>query len=89
MLLKKITQASIPPQQERYSDTKKTINNSASGFDVSSGLQPVNKIVKETDGEKLQTNVDPEVLDHIKAHRAKRDAERGDLPDNYQVESKN
>lgn len=90
ILPEKMTQASIPPQRERYSDSKQTIDNSASAVDVSSGLQPVNKIVKETDEKVSQTkHVDQEVLNHIKAHRAKRDAERGNLPDNYQVESKN
>lgn len=86
----KITEASMPPNQARYSDTKKTTENSASLTDVEQGLQPVNKIVKEADGGQSETkNVDPNVLEHIKAHRAKRDAERGNLPDNYQVESKN
>ena len=86
----KVTEASIPPQQQRYSDTKETIDNSASQVDVSAGLPPVNKIVKESEGETPQIKtVDPKVLEHIKAHRAKRDAERGPLPDNYQVESKN
>ena len=86
----KVTEASILPQQQRYSDTKETIDNSASQADVSAGLPPVNKIVKESEGETPQTKtVDPKVLEHIKAHRAKRDAERGTLPDNYQVESKN
>ena len=86
----KITEASLPPTQARYSDTKQTTENSASLTDVEHGLQPVNKIVKETDGGQSETkNVDPNVLEHIKSHRAKRDAERGNLPDNYQVESKN
>ena len=86
----KITGASMPPTQPRYSDTKQTIDNSASVNDVAQGLQPVNKIVKESDGGQSETkSVDPGVLEHIKAHRAKRDAERGNLPDNYQVESKN
>lgn len=84
----KVTEASSPPTQVRYSDTKQTIDNSASINDLSQALQPVNKIVKETDQSNTKS-VDPKVLEHIKAHRAKRDAERGTLPDNYQVESKN
>ena len=84
----KITEASTPPTQARYSDTKQTIDNSASVNDVSQALQPVNKIVKEKDQSETKS-VDPKILEHIKAHRAKRDAERGNLPDNYQVESKN
>jgi hypothetical protein len=86
----KITEASMPPTQTRYSDTKQTTENSASSIDLEHGLQPVNKIVKEADGSQNETKiVDPKVLEHIKSHRAKRDAERGNLPDNYQVESKN
>lgn len=84
----KMTEASTPPTQARYSDTKQTIDNSASINDLSQALQPVNKIVKETDQSESKS-VDPKILEHIKAHRAKRDAERGNLPDNYQVESKN
>tara|TARA_B100000282_G_scaffold210856_1_gene155344 strand:- start:46 stop:759 length:714 start_codon:yes stop_codon:yes gene_type:complete len=84
----KVTEASSPPTQVRYSDTKQTIENSASVNDLSQALQPVNKIVKETDQSNTKS-VDPKVLEHIKQHRAKRDAERGNLPDNYQVESKN
>tara|TARA_B100001093_G_C26744281_1_gene978115 strand:+ start:651 stop:1376 length:726 start_codon:yes stop_codon:yes gene_type:complete len=84
----KVTEASTPPTQARYSDTKQTIDNSASVNDVSQGLQPVNKIVKETDQSNTKS-VDPKIIEHIKQHKAKRDAERGNLPDNYQVESKN
>lgn len=84
-----ITHASVPPVQQRYSDTKQTAENSASIGDTSEALQPVNKIVKNENGETVAKKVDPAVLEHIKAHKAKRDAERGELPEGYIKESSN
>ena len=84
-----MTEASVPLVQGRYGDTHTPVDNSASVSDTDGALQPVNKIVKNEDGETVTKAVDPAVLEHIKAHKAKRDAERGNLPENYVKESKN
>ena len=84
-----MTDASLPQVPKRYGDTHTTIDNSANLDDTEDALQPVNKIVKNEDGEIVKKAVDPAVLEHIKAHKAKRDAERGNLPENYVKEDKN
>jgi len=83
-----ITQASVPSVQGRYGDTHTPVDNSANMGDTNDALQPVNKIVKNEDGEVVKS-VDPAVIERIKAHKAKRDAERGNLPENYVKEDKN
>ena len=84
-----MTAASVPLVQGRYGDTHTPVENSATVGDTDGALQPVNKIVKNEDGETVSKSVDPAVIQHIKAHKAKRDAERGNLPENYVKEDKN
>jgi hypothetical protein len=83
----------------RYTDSHPTVDNSAGVDDVLRGLPPINKTIKGTSptSEVVATNtthhnaddnVSPEVLQHIEAHRKKKE-QSDNLPDNYIKEDKN
>jgi len=83
----------------RYTDSHPLVDNSATPADVLTGLPPINKTIKgttpttdvvatNTTHHNTDDNVSPEVLQHIEAHRKKKE-QSDNLPDNYIKEDKN